>query len=94
LANVSYEVIRDFHASLSPFRLGSVYPKTVQPRCRPFFFKQWGGTRKKVAGRLLDGKSHNGFPVHGLGRSVSLRGKAILPDLLTAFVPVQALASK
>jgi len=29
----------------------------------PFFFKQWGGTRKKVAGRTLDGRLHNEFPV-------------------------------
>ena len=28
----------------------------------PFFFKQWGGVRKKQAGRLLDGKTHDGFP--------------------------------
>jgi protein gp37 len=28
----------------------------------PFFFKQWGGTRKKLAGRTLDGRTHDGFP--------------------------------
>lgn len=28
----------------------------------PFFFKQWGGVRKKRAGRLLDGKTYDGFP--------------------------------
>jgi protein gp37 len=28
----------------------------------PFFFKQWGGVRKKTAGRLLDGRTHDGFP--------------------------------
>ena len=28
----------------------------------PFFFKQWGGTRPKSGGRLLDNKSHDGFP--------------------------------
>lgn len=27
-----------------------------------FFFKQWGGTNKKKAGRLLDGKEWNGMP--------------------------------
>jgi protein gp37 len=27
-----------------------------------FFFKQWGGVRKKKAGRLLDGRTHDGFP--------------------------------
>ncbi len=29
----------------------------------PFFFKQWGGTNKKKAGRLLEGKIWNEFPV-------------------------------
>ncbi len=28
----------------------------------PFFFKQWGGVRKKRAGRALDGRIYNGFP--------------------------------
>ncbi len=28
----------------------------------PFFFKQWGGTRKKVNGRLLDGLTWNQMP--------------------------------
>jgi protein gp37 len=28
----------------------------------PFFFKQWGGTRKKKAGRMLDGRLWNEMP--------------------------------
>jgi protein gp37 len=28
----------------------------------PFFFKQWGGVRKKAAGRHLDGRTHDEFP--------------------------------
>lgn len=28
----------------------------------PFFFKQWGGVRKKAAGRRLRGRTHDGFP--------------------------------
>ncbi|PKN40961.1 MAG: hypothetical protein CVU60_13115 [Deltaproteobacteria bacterium HGW-Deltaproteobacteria-18] len=31
----------------------------------PFFFKQWGGVRKKKNGRLLEGKEWNQFPLHG-----------------------------
>lgn len=27
-----------------------------------FFFKQWGGVRKKRAGRLLEGRTYDGFP--------------------------------
>jgi len=29
----------------------------------PFFFKQWGGTRKKKAGRLLEGRTWDEMPV-------------------------------
>jgi protein gp37 len=29
----------------------------------PFFFKQWGGTNKKKAGRVLDGKTWNEMPL-------------------------------
>ena len=28
----------------------------------PFFFKQWGGVRKKAAGRTLLGRTYDGFP--------------------------------
>lgn len=28
----------------------------------PFFFKQWGGVRKKIAGRTLKGKTYDDFP--------------------------------
>ena len=28
----------------------------------PFFFKQWGGTRKKLTGRLLDGRTWDEYP--------------------------------
>lgn len=28
----------------------------------PFFFKQWGGTRKKASGRRLDGRTYDEFP--------------------------------
>lgn len=41
----------------------------VQEQCSraniPFFFKQWGGSRKKKTGRLLDGRLHSGMPTHG-----------------------------
>jgi protein gp37 len=29
----------------------------------PFFFKQWGGVRKKQAGRALDGQTYEAFPI-------------------------------
>ena len=33
----------------------------------PFFFKQWGGTRKKVAGRLLEGRTWSEMPREQVG---------------------------
>jgi len=39
---------------------------SIQEQCEaagvPFFFKQWGGVRKKVAGRKLQGRTYDGFP--------------------------------
>ena len=39
----------------------------VLQQCRryqvPFFFKQWGGTRKKLAGRSLQGRTYDEFPL-------------------------------
>lgn len=41
--------------------------RSIRRQCRakkiPFFFKQWGGTRKKLAGRLLDNRHYDEFPV-------------------------------
>ncbi len=37
----------------------------------PFFFKQWGGTRKKKTGRILDGRSHDAAPaVHPIAATI------------------------
>jgi protein gp37 len=40
--------------------------RVIRDRCItrgvPFFFKQWGGTNKKAAGRLLDGREWNEMP--------------------------------
>jgi protein gp37 len=33
----------------------------------PFFFKQWGGKNKKLAGRMLDGRTWNELPHHPAG---------------------------
>lgn len=41
--------------------------RSVRDRCAasgtPFFFKQWGGRNKKKAGRVLDGRTWDQFPV-------------------------------
>jgi protein gp37 len=40
--------------------------REIQTNCRaagvPFFFKQWGGVRKKDTGRRLDGRTWDEFP--------------------------------
>jgi protein gp37 len=40
--------------------------RSIRDQCRDarvrFFFKQWGGVRKKQAGRELDGRTHDEFP--------------------------------
>lgn len=40
---------------------------SIRRQCRqygvPFFFKQWGGVRKKSAGRLLDGRTYDEMPI-------------------------------
>jgi protein gp37 len=39
---------------------------SIRDQCRrtnvPFFFKQWGGVRKRLTGREIDGKTYNEFP--------------------------------
>jgi protein gp37 len=39
---------------------------SIREQCKaadiPFFFKQWGGTRKKQTGRTLLGRTHDDFP--------------------------------
>ncbi len=40
--------------------------RSIRQQCEDasvaFFFKQWGGTRKDLTGRLLDGKTYDAFP--------------------------------
>jgi protein gp37 len=39
---------------------------SIRDQCRqsgvPFFFKQWGGVRKALTGRKLQGRTYDGFP--------------------------------
>lgn len=44
----------------------AAWVKSIRRQCRTarvaFFFKQWGGVRKDLTGRQLDGKTHDEFP--------------------------------
>lgn len=45
----------------------ATWVRSIRAQCRagkvPFFFKQWGGVRKSSAGRELDGRTYDEFPV-------------------------------
>ena len=45
--------------------------RIIRDRCTEqkvaFFFKQWGGTRKKQTGRVLDGRTWNAMPPAAAG---------------------------
>ena len=46
--------------------LERAWVESVRSQCRkasiPFFFKQWGGVRKKIAGRKLNGRTYDELP--------------------------------
>jgi protein gp37 len=46
--------------------MDEAWVRSIRRHCRshdvPFFFKQWGGVRKKLTGRLLDGRTYDEFP--------------------------------
>lgn len=50
---------------------------SIRKQCRrygvPFFFKQWGGVRKKKAGRLLDGRTYDEMPKYDTLNLVRIR---------------------
>jgi len=47
--------------------LDPCWVRSIRQQCKagkvPFFFKQWGGTRKAVTGRMLDGRTYDEFPI-------------------------------
>ena len=57
----------------------SVWVRQIKEQCEakgvPFFFKQWGGVRKKEAGREFEGRAWDGMPeggkANGKARSVA-----------------------
>ncbi|MGC2407078.1 MAG: phage Gp37/Gp68 family protein [Candidatus Cybelea sp.] len=69
----------------------SKWVRNIRAQCRyvqvPFFFKQWGGTRKKAAGRCLDGRTYDAMPstdAELLIRRVQLRRATVssFPEML------------
>jgi protein gp37 len=74
--------------------------RSLRKQCRhsgvKFFFKQWGGVRKHLTGRLLDGRTYDEFPdrpseeVPDNVRRVRLVSS--IQEISSQFVPVTALA--
>ena len=67
----------------------------IQRQCArasiPFFFKQWGGVRKKAAGRDLDGRTYDELPRHALRTAIppsSATLTAIIAKLRAALVDI------
>lgn len=62
--------------------------RSIRRQCRahnvPFFFKQWGGLRKKVAGRDLDGRTYDGFPMTQLASPPSRLERRRRAELIDA----------
>jgi protein gp37 len=68
-------------------RMASDWVKDIRDQCTesgvPFFFKQWGGTRKKTTGRMLDGRTWDEYPL--IKTSSPSASKAKSKDLEAAF---------
>jgi protein gp37 len=70
--------------------------RNVRDRCRlsdvRFFFKQWGGFRKKQAGRTLDGRTHDDAPALSSHDVPSLaERKEAIDELEREFGPLRGL---
>jgi protein gp37 len=61
--------------NLAPEWVTSVRDQCVAARV-PFFFKQWGGVRKKLAGRELEGRTWDEMPALS-ARPVQIRGERL-----------------
>ena len=59
------------------------WARALRDRCKsenvPFFFKQWGGRRKDLNGRVLDGAIWGEMPID---RKAYLQG-ALVPELVS-----------
>ena len=66
----------------------------IRRRCQdarvPFFFKQWGGVRKNLTGRELDGETYDGLPPIVRGRVLEAsRRQELAIEFLATWPPSQ-----
>ena len=61
--------------------LDAAWVRSVRDQCVaakvPFFFKQWGGVRKGLAGRLLDGRTWDEMPATAARTDASPQRRAV-----------------
>jgi len=69
-------VIVGGESGVTPRPMKVSWVRDIKKQCEeaevPFFFKQWGGTNKKRAGRLLDGKIYDEMPPVDQNRDLPL----------------------
>jgi len=73
--------------------MAAEWVRELRDRCGsrnvPFFFKQWGGVRKSLAGRILDGRTHDEYPA---GNTVAVPLIAVRRQLAaTLGLPIRLL---
>lgn len=60
--------------------------RSIRDQCAakrvPFFFKQWGGTRKKLTGRILDGATYDAMPASASGRMLARDARKSLAEAI------------
>ncbi len=80
--------------------LEASWVRSLRRQCRvsgvKFFFKQWGGVRKHLTGRTLDGKVYSEFPERPTQLAPDSSQRLTLisaaKQLSSSFIPVSALA--
>lgn len=76
-------------------RMRPAWVRSIQRQCErdcvPFFFKQWGGARKAVSGRVLDGNTYSAFPEFEPLIATNRSGHVIGLDPWAGFVSAEAL---
>ena len=61
-ANDAYDVIMERMEFPGSARFRRILEELMTPEV-PFFLKQWGGLKKKKAGRILEGKTWDEMPI-------------------------------
>ena len=66
LENIDWVIVGG-ESGRKPRPIQKTWVEEIRDNCKeskvPFFFKQWGGTNKKKAGRILNGKTYDEMPL-------------------------------